>query len=133
MIAGLGARVDLFVRPEYRQRFQEVFRDALGCDVRELELGMAYPITLVSFPDGSSFSFEYSDAAMTQPPAASLDYARAPRGAWIEFRTADVGAVQQKSRDAGVPSFSHTASPHAYFNAPGGQVFRILDLAYQGP
>ena len=133
MIAGLGARVHLFVRPEYRDRFHHVFRGVLACDVRELDFGMEYPITLVSFSDGSSFSIEFNDAANLEPDAAKLDYTTALRGAWIEFRTADVATVQQKLRDAGVPSFSHPASPHVYFSAPGGQVFRILDINYKGP
>ena len=133
MIASLGARVHLFVRPEYRDRFHEVFRDVLECDVRELDFEMTYPITLVSFPDGSSFSTEFTDAAMMEPNAATLGYLNAHHGAWIEFRTSDVDAVQNKLRKASVPSFSHPASPHVYFSAPGGQVFRILDTAYKGP
>lgn len=133
MIAGLGARVHLTVRPEYRERFQELFRDVLHCHVRELDFGMSYPITLVSFPDGSSFSVEYSQDAVIEPAAATLDYTSALRGAWIEFRTPDVDAVHSKLREAHVPSFSHPASPHEYFSAPGGQVFRILDIAYKGP
>jgi hypothetical protein len=24
-------------------------------------------------------------------------------------------------------------SPHIYFSAPGGQVFRLIDVAYKGP
>jgi len=133
MIASLGARVHLFVRPEYRDRFHEIFRDVLECHVRELDFGMTYPITLVAFLDASSFSVEFSDAAMHEPSAATLDYSSALRGAWIEFRTPDVGIVQSKLRQAHVASFSHPASPHVYFSAPGGQVFRILDTAYRGP
>lgn len=133
MISGLGARVHLFVRPEYRRRFQELFRDVLACDVRELDFGMTEPILLVSFPDGSAFSVEFSDGALTEPAIQSLDYSKAARGAWIEFRAADANAVQQKLREGGVACFSHPASPHTYFSAPGGQVFRILDLTYQGP
>jgi hypothetical protein len=40
MIEGLGARVHLFVRPAFRERFIALFRDALQCDVRELDFGM---------------------------------------------------------------------------------------------
>jgi hypothetical protein len=133
MITGLGARVHLFVRPEYRVRFTSVFRDVLACDVRELDFGLHHPILLVSFGDGSAFSVEFTDDAPEDSPEVSLDYAHALRGAWLEFRTYDRPAVQQKLRDAGVRSFSHPASPHTYFSAPGGQVFRILDFAYQGP
>jgi hypothetical protein len=131
MIAGLGARVHLFVRPEYRDRFSALFRDALACDVRELDFGMSYPIVLVSFGDGSAFSVEFSDLASAEPP--TLDDAHVSRGAWIEFRTDDVARVHRTLAAADVGSFSHPASPHTYFSAPGGQVFRVLDLAYRGP
>jgi hypothetical protein len=132
MIAGLGARVHLFVRPEERERFAALFRDVLQCDVRELEFGLPYPIVRVSFPDGSAISIEFTQ--LVPPEAhAPINDANALRGAWIEFRTADVSAVQQRLDDAGVPSFSHPGSAHRYFCAPGGQVFRIIALDYRGP
>ena len=27
----------------------------------------------------------------------------------------------------------HPGSTHVYFSAPGGQVFRLIDVAYDGP
>lgn len=132
MLAGFGARVHLFVRPETRQRFTALFSDTLGCDVQELDFGLPDPILLVKFPDGSAFSVEFSDL-VAQQTDAPIDFAHAFRGAWIEFRTGDVVAVHEALDRAGIPSFSHPASPHRYFSAPGGQVFRILDLAYRGP
>ena len=51
-----GARVHLFVRPEARERFTLLFRDVLGCDAVELDFGLAHPVLLVSFGDGSRFS-----------------------------------------------------------------------------
>lgn len=131
MIAGLGARVHLFVLPADRERFTALFRDTLQCDVRELDFGMAHPVLLVRFPDGSAFSVEFSDLA--PQPSERLDDAHALRGAWIEFRTSDAGAVHDRLDKAGVRSFLHRGSPHRYFSAPGGQVFRILDLGYTGP
>ncbi len=131
VIGGLGARVHLFVRPEYRERFTGLFRDVLECDVRTLDFGLPLPILLVSFPDASAFSVEFTDAAAEEP--CDGDYARALRGAWLEFRTDDVPAVQQKLHHAGIRSFAHPASSHVYFSAPGGQVFRIIDVGYRGP
>ena len=78
------------------------------------------------------FSVEFSELA-PQQPAEPIDDATASRGAWIEFRTADLAGCQQRVREAGIPAFRHPGSSHAYFSAPGGQVFRILDVAYIGP
>ena len=132
-IVRLGARVHLFVHPSAREAFQRLFRDALGCSVAELEFGLAHPILLVQFGDGSGFSVEFSDLAPMVSPAEPIDDRRAFRGAWIEFRTPDVDAVQTALRQAGVPEFRHAGSSHAYFAAPGGQVFRVLDIGYSGP
>lgn len=131
MIEALGARVHLFLRPTYREPFTALFRDTLQCEVHERDFGMSEPILLVRFPDGSAFSVEFTDLA-PEPPA-SVDDAHALRGAWLEFRTRDVDAVHRRLDDAGIPSFSHPPSPHRYFSAPGGQVFRILDVDYAGP
>ena len=132
-VAGLGARVHLFVRPQAKERFISLFRDVLGCDVAELDFGLLYPILLVSFPDASRFSAEFSDLAPEETDGDAIDDTSAFRGAWIEFRTTDVSGYQQKLRDAGVPEFLHPGSSHVYFSAPGGQVFRLIDVSYVGP
>lgn len=132
MIAGLGARVHLSVRPAARERFIALFRDVLESEVRELDFGMEHRLVLVSFQDGSAVSAEFSERA-PEEPSTPVTYETSLRGAWIEFRTADVTRMHARLDAAGIPSFSHPSSPHRYFTAPGGQVFRILDLSYQGP
>ncbi len=132
-IIGLGARVHLFVQPQAREAFAALFRDVLGCGVIEREFGLAYPILFVQFPDGSSFSVESSELAPAGLPGDALDDAHAFRGAWIEFRTPDVAGLVEALRLAGIPEFRHPGSNHAYFSAPGGQVFRLLDVDDQGP
>lgn len=130
---GLGARVHLFVQPAAREQFTSLFKDVLGCTVIERDFGYAYPVLFVPFPDGSAFSVEFSEQAPQESPSARIDDDRAFHGAWIEFRVNDVAACQEKLRNAGVREFEHPGSPHRYFSAPGGQVFRLLDLDYKGP
>jgi hypothetical protein len=132
-ITGLGARVHLFVRPRFREAFTVLFRDVLGSEVAEREFGLPHPILLVSFDDGSAFSVEFSELAPEDPAGPVLDDTRAWRGAWIEFRTTDVPGFQRRLREAGIREFTHPGSPHAYFAAPGGQVFRLIDVSYRGP
>jgi hypothetical protein len=133
-LEGLGARMHLFVQPAARDAFTALFRDVLACDVVERDFGMQFPILLVSFPDGSSFSVEFTElAAPIAEPGTAIDDENAFRGPWIEFRATDGDAVREALRGAGVAEFRHPGSPHAYFSAPGGQVFRVLDLTYEGP
>lgn len=133
MIVGLGARVHLFVQPQAREEFTSLFRDVLECHVTELDFGLAYPVLLVSFGDGSAFSVEFTELAPPELTSTTLDDEQAFHGAWIEFRTTDLDGYQQKLRDAGIAEFRHPGTSHAYFGAPGGQVFRLIDVAYEGP
>jgi hypothetical protein len=132
-IVALGARVHLFVRPDARDAFVALFRDVLRCDLRELDFGLEHPIVLVSFPDESAFSVEFSDRGPAAPTDRPIDDDSAFRGAWIEFRTEDLDGSQAALRTAGIPEFRHPGSQHVYFSAPGGQVFRLLDVGYSGP
>ena len=132
-ITALGARLHLFVKPRYREAFLALFRDVLRCALAERDFGLEQPIALVSFPDGSSFSVEFSELAAEDASGDTIDDAHAFRGAWIEFRTADVARYQAELRRAGIREFRHPGSTHVYFSAPGGQVFRLIDVNYKGP
>ena len=132
-LTSLGARVHVFVRPAAREAFITLFRDVLSCEVVERDFGLEHPIVLVSFDDGSAFSVEFTDLAPGDDAPEAADDEHAFRGAWIEFRTADLDGIQAALRTAGVPEFRHPGSAHAYFVAPGGQVFRVLDVDYRGP
>jgi hypothetical protein len=132
-IVALGARVHLFVKPKHRGQFLSLFRDVLGCAVTERDFGMEHPVGLVSFPDRSAFSVEFTDLAPEDTSEDTIDDAHAFRGAWIEFRTTNVPRYQAELRRAGIREFRHPGSAHVYFSAPGGQVFRLIDLNYEGP
>lgn len=132
-IIGLGARVHLFVQPHARQRFRWLFEEVLECSVVERDFGLEHPILLVSFEDGSRFSVEFTELAPRDAPPPEVDDEHAFRGAWIEFRTRNLAACHERLRNAEVPEFRHRGSQHVYFSAPGGQVFRLLDVDYQGP
>src|SRR5438132_9351336 len=95
-IIGLGARVHIFVQPRAREEFTRLFRDVLGCNVRELDFGLAHPMLLVAFSNGSAFSVEFTELAPAEPMDAAVDDETAFRGAWIEFRTADVAGSEQR-------------------------------------
>jgi hypothetical protein len=133
LLTSLGARVHLFVRPSAREAFIELFKGVLGCHVVERDFGLPYPIVLVTFVDGGSFSVEFTELAPDDPSNGAIDDEHAFRGAWIEFRTRDIDAVHAALRSAGVPEFRHPGSTHVYFSAPGGQVLRVLDVDYRGP
>ena len=57
----------------------------------------------------------------------------AAAGAPLLIRTGDPAGYTQRLANAGIPQFRHPGSNHTYFSAPGGQVFRLLDVSYVGP
>ena len=132
-IVALGARVHLFVRPARRAAFTSLFREVLGCDPLERDFGFEHPILLVQFEDGSGFSVEFTEFAPDVGEVGQIDDQHAFRGAWVEFRTRELDRLHAALQRAGVPEFRHPGSSHAYFSAPGGQVFRLLDVDYVGP
>lgn len=132
-IVGLGARVHIFAQPHARQPFRRLFEEVLECSVFELDFGLDHPVMLIRFEDGSAFSVEFTELAPTEVPPSAVDDEHAFRGAWIEFRTRNLAGCQERLRQAGIPEFRHRGSQHAYFSAPGGQVFRLLEVDYQGP
>lgn len=52
---------------------------------------------------------------------------RSGRSIYLELKSDDVGAMRQKILDAGV-TIIETPDPHLYFQAPGGQVFRLVGI-----
>jgi hypothetical protein len=104
-IVGLGARVHLFVQPQARERFRGLFEEVLECSVVERDFGMEYPVMLVSFGDGSSFSVEFTTLAPENDTRPAMTDERAFRGAWIEFRTRNLSGCHERLRQAGIPEF----------------------------
>jgi catechol 2,3-dioxygenase-like lactoylglutathione lyase family enzyme len=52
---------------------------------------------------------------------------RSGRSIYLELKSDDVDAVRQKILDTGV-TVIETPDPHLYFQAPGGQVFRLVGI-----
>lgn len=115
----LGNRAHVYVRSEYRAALVRCFVEVLGCagPVSLPARGQSDAILAFSFRDGGSISVDFTDDA--------LDEKEARRGAWLELRSADANALQQRVLDAGLERVRYDATRAFYFAAPGGQVFSI--------
>lgn len=69
--------------------------------------------------DGFHFCFVYQSAALSESSFLKAIY--------LERRTDDVGEVKQKMLDFGVTKLD-VPDPHFYFQAPGGQVFKLVGI-----
>ena len=59
--------------------------------------------------------------------ADDSEFLRSGRSIYLELKAHDVEAMRQKIIDAGVMTIK-VPDPHLYFQAPGGQVFRLVGI-----
>ena len=119
MIA-LSNSIHLYARPDTKEQLLEFFTSILGLEAVESSdaVGSPEPIYAFQFSNGAGLSVEFTENA--------LDDQQAQRGAWLELRTDDAVGLQQKVLAAGLPRVVHPYTPFFYCQAPGGQVFRIV-------
>jgi len=116
---GLSNRVHIFARPSVQQELAEFFTSVLGCEVSEVSVpGKQMPILLVRFPNGVGMTVELTEDA--------LDEKQALRAAYLELKADDPPGLKQTILEAGLPEVEYAGTPYFYFQAPGGQVFRIV-------
>jgi hypothetical protein len=72
-----------------------------------------------AFSNGASLSVEFTPDALSDQ--------QAQRGAWLELRTDDALGLQQKVQAFGLKRVVHPYTPFFYIQAPGGQVFRLVE------
>ena len=120
MIA-LSNSIHLYARPDTKEKLLEFFTSILGLEAIESSdaVGSPEPIYAFEFSNGANLSVEFTQDA--------LDDQQAQRGAWLELRTDDAMGLQQKALAAGLPRVVHPYTPFFYIQAPGGQVFRIVE------
>ena len=98
------------------------FTEVLGLEVHEVTkayLHSSEPMYAVIFSNGASLSVEFTEDALSDE--------QAERGAWLELRTEDAASLQRKALEAGLKRVVHPKTPFFYVQAPGGQVFRIVE------
>ena len=120
MIA-LSNSIHLYARPDTKEQLLEFFTSMLGLQAVESSdaVGSPEPIYAFAFSNGASLSVEFTEDALSDQLAQ--------RGAWLELRTDDAVGLQQKVQAFGLPRVVHPYTPFFYIQAPGGQVFRIVE------
>jgi len=116
MIA-MNNRVHIFALPAMKERLIDFFTNILECEVSEVP---GTSILAFQFPDGGSLSVEFTDDA--------LDEKQTGRAAWLEIRTDDSITLINRVVSAGLARVEYLGSDRFYFQAPGGQVWGILEV-----
>jgi catechol 2,3-dioxygenase-like lactoylglutathione lyase family enzyme len=125
-----GNHAALRVRRGERERIRRFYRDVLGCRLnRELEEKDDFRIG-----DDYYISFLYGGTGGKEPDKGAV-YAQADalsdegflKAIYLELKTDDVQGMRQRITDFGVKVLP-VPGPHLYFQAPGGQVFRLVGV-----
>lgn len=112
--AWLGEHSKMTVLPSERDRVQRFYHEVLGCQVTKksetadlIQLGTNFYIGVI-----------YDDSALSE-----LDLFKS---IWLEIRTDHPEELKQKILKFGIREVTYWDKEHFYFQAPGGQVFRLV-------
>lgn len=114
-----GTHSKMIAGPSARLRLQSFYRDVLGCYVGKgpQHAGGPEDTDLIRFPNGFSIVVHYHDAALGE--------AELKKAIWLELFTDDPVQLERKIQAFGIHPFDYFDKDHFYFQAPGGQVFRV--------
>jgi hypothetical protein len=119
-MTALSNRVHLFAQPGKREELDSLFTAVLGlAPAISVEApGLDIPILVYQFSNGASLSVQFTEDALGDEDAR--------RGAWLELVSDDASALIDKVLQAGLSRLEYLGGEHFYFQAPGGQVLRIV-------
>jgi catechol 2,3-dioxygenase-like lactoylglutathione lyase family enzyme len=96
-----------------QEKIRKFYGDVLGCEITRKTDDVDY------FRMGDNFfvAFLYDDSALSEPEWL--------KSIWLEIKADDVLAAKKKILSFGVQEVNSRDKAHLYFQAPGGQVFRL--------
>lgn len=112
----IGNHMKFNVHKSLRERVRSFYLDVLQCTTMP---GPAPDLDLFLFSDSfvlGVFSCEQADVLSEE------DHLKA---AWLEIKTKDVPEVKRRLIEFGVKEVEYPDKSRFYFQAPGGQVFRL--------
>lgn len=125
-----GNHAAVRVRRGERERIRKFYRDILGSrltrefdDKDDFRIGDDFHITFI-YAAGSAVAV---DKGATYGAADALSDDDFLKAIFLELKTDDVQGMRQKINAFGVRVLD-VPDPHLYFQAPGGQVFRLVGM-----
>ena len=108
----LGENSKMMVSPSKRKDVQTFYGDILGCkiDVKD-------QADLIWLRDDFYIGVVYDNSALTGPEML--------KSIWLELRTKDPVELKENVLKFGIKEIVYEDKEHFYFQAPGGQVFRL--------
>ncbi len=110
----LGTNMNLVVPPSERDRVRAFYRDVLGCRVTRA----SERIDKFEMRNGFYLGVVYADGAQSEEERR--------RSIWLELRTDHPEALRERILEFGARQIDFWDEEHFYFQAPGGQVYRLV-------
>jgi catechol 2,3-dioxygenase-like lactoylglutathione lyase family enzyme len=111
----LGNHSKITARRAEQPKIRAFYRDVLGCTLTKQTEDVDY----IKFRDG------FFMAVLYQEGVSSAEELR--NAIWLELRADEPAALVKRILDFGVHRIELPGAPHLYFQAPGGQVFRVVE------
>ena len=111
--AAIGNHAKLTAHPSERLRIRQFYEDILGCEITK----RSDQVDFFRFSGGFFLAVIYEDAVL---PAEEQ-----VKSIWLELKADDPSELTGRIRAFGVEEIETWENGRLYFQAPGGQVFRI--------
>ncbi len=114
MSVSLGENSKMTVRPSERERLERFYRDVLGCNV----ITKSKTLDIIQMGKTFFIGVVYDDSALSDS-----DFLKSP---WLDLRTDRPEELKRRILSFGIKEIQYWDKEHFYFQAPGGQVFRLV-------
>ena len=111
----IGLNHRLSVANRFKQQTRALYEGVLGATVTSPRPD----VEIFTFANGSGIGVFYVDPSEALTPEQHL------RAIWLEFEVEDEKTTGAKLEALGMRPFKYFDKAHEYFQAPGGQVFRV--------
>jgi hypothetical protein len=121
-MASIGKHHHLNVAHELRAQTQALYQTVLGASKGATGGAAIAPdpdLEVFTFENGASIGVFYVSSDQTLTPEQHMN------AIWLEFFVDDVAQTTEALAGLGIEPFKYEDGAHPYFQAPGGQVFRL--------
>ncbi len=116
----IGNHLKMHLARGLRERARQFYVDILGC--KALEQHPYADLDLYEFEDGFVVGLFFVEDENVLSEEDQL------KAAWMEIKTTDPVSLERRLRQFGVTQVEFANTSRFYFQAPGGQVFRVAPM-----
>ena len=113
MKISFGENSKLVVKPDSREKIRKFYGNVLGCRIVEKE-----DVDIVWIGTSFHIAMRYEVTASSEDDLLN--------SIWLELRVDEPNELKKRILEFGIKEIEYWDKEHFYFQAPGGQVFRLV-------